>query len=254
MRQTSLRVSLLFATLLLSVMLAPQVLADILVMQDGSRLEIEGEWRDKGRVIQFTLPNGTLGSVRASEVDLEASREATRIANEPPAPEPEAAPKEKPEPIAVWTDKDIPQASPDVLAGASANFDAQSVQVVNWEADPGDGNIVATIRGRLQNYGNNTVTGLSLSVTVTGNRPNGDDPSLIRQARLDATDLGPGESTGFSVEIRRGDVVNVGTAEEFAEPSAAFQVAFESNPLDAEDDAGEGDTDDDGADDFSSEG
>lgn len=233
MRQNLRRASLLFVALLFFAMLAPPVLADILVMNDGSRLEIEGEWRDQGRVIQFTLPNGTLGSVRASEVDLEASREATRIANEPPPPPPEVTKKEKPKPIAVWTDKDIPQASPDVLAGDSAAFDAQSVQVVDWQAEPGgDGNVVAVIRGTLQNYGNNLVTGLSLSVTVTGNRPAGDDPSIVRQARLDATELGPGETTEFTVDVRRGDVVSVGTVDEFEQPKAAFQVIFDSNPLD----------------------
>ena len=226
------RASLLLVVLLFFAMLAPPVLADILVMRDGSRLEIAGEWRDKGRVIEFSLPNGTLGSVRASEVDLETSREATRIANEPPPPKVVEEPKEKPKPIAVWTDKDIPQASPEVIAGASAAFDAQSVQVVDWRAEPGDGNVIAVIRGTLQNYGNNIITGLSLSVTVIGNRPTGDDPSLVRQARLDDSDLGPGETTDFSVEIRRGDVVSVGTVDEFQQPAASFQVAFASNPQD----------------------
>lgn len=228
--------------------------ADVLVMTDGSQVEIEGPWREKGRVIEFTLKNGTLGSVRASEVDLEASREATRKANEPP-PEPvEAMDEEKPEPVAVWTDKDIPKAAPEVLASATAAVDAQTVQVTRWNAEPGaaEGNVVTTIRGTLQNFGNNSISGLSLSVTITGDRSaaGGDDPTLVRQARLGTSELGPGETTEFTVELRRGDIANVGTPDEFQNPGASFQVVFESNPTEAvsgEDDADEADAGEDAA-------
>lgn len=226
--------------LALFALFAVPVVADILIMQDGSRLEIKGEWRDRGRVIEFTLPNGTLGSVRASEVDLEASGEATRLKNAPPVEEPkEEMPKERPAPVAVWTNDDIPQAPFDVLAGESAALDAKAVQVTDWRAEPGsDANIVTVIRGSVQNFGGNQITGLSLSVTVVGNRSGGAAPSLVRQASLDATDLGPGQTTEFSVEIRRGDVTAVGKVEEFSNPSATFEVLFSSNPTDFE---GEGD-------------
>lgn len=247
MSQATRRLSLLIATLLWIAVPAVPVLADILVMKDGSRLEIEGEWRDKGRVIEFTLPNGTLGAVRASEVDLEASQRATRIANQPPAEDPaDAADAEKPEPIAVWTNKDIPQAAPDVVAGAAAAVDAQAVQVVSWEATPGaSGNIVSVIRGTLQNYGNNLVTGLSLSVTITGSRAGGADPSLIREVMLDTPQLRPGETTDFVIELRRGDVAGVGTPEEFQDPFASFEVVFESSAADEDRDADEEGDDDD---------
>ncbi|MDA8017376.1 MAG: hypothetical protein MPN21_07985 [Thermoanaerobaculia bacterium] len=238
MSQATLRFTFVLAALLLLAMVSSPVVADILIMTDGSRLEIEGEWREKGRVIEFTLPNGTLGSVRASEVDLDASREATRIANEPPADEAEEGEEEeKPAPVAVWTNKDIPQAAPDVIAGATASVDAQAVQVTTWQAEPGDdANVVSIIRGTLQNFGNNRVTGLSLSVTITGSRPTGTDPSLMRQARLDATELSPGETTDFVAEVRRGDVASVGSVEEFGNPQAAFEVLFDSNPQDDESD------------------
>lgn len=245
MSQATRRLSCFLTVLCLYAMLTSPLLADILVMQDGSRLEIEGEWREKGRVIHFTLPNGTLGSVRATEVDLDASREATQIANAPPAEEPpETMEKEKPAPIAVWTNEDIPQAAPDVLASASAAVDAQTVQVTDWVAEPGSGNVVTLVRGTLQNYGNNVITELRLAVTVTGDRANGTDPTLVRQARLEASELGPGETTEFSVEVRRGDVASVGTVEEFESPSASFQVLFESNPQDENGGEGAGDSDD----------
>ena len=253
MSQATHRFALSIVALLLLAMLAAPSFSDVLVMTDGTELVIDGPWRDKGRVIQFTLPNGTLSSVRASEVDLEASVEATRLAKQPPAAVQDEAPKEKPKPIAVWTNDDIPQASPDVLAGQTAAVDAQAVQVTNWQAEPGtDANIVTVIRGTLQNYGNNIISGLSLSVTVTGSRPTGTNPSLVRQARLDANSLSPGETTTFSVEIRRGDVVSVGTVEEFQSPSASFQVLFESNPQD--EDGSDSESDNESDDDSSDEG
>lgn len=213
-------------------------LADILVMADGSRLEIEGEWRDEGRVIEFTLPNGTLGSVRASEVDLDASRRATEAAAraaEATTEEPEEEPK--PEPVAVWTDKDIPRASPEVISGATASVQAESVQVTDWQVEQAeDRGLVALITGTLQNYGAVPVSDLSLSVTVVGDRANGANPSLVRQARLTRTTLDPGETATFEVELRRSDVVSVGTLDEFESPEATFDVAFTGNTSDAGED------------------
>jgi hypothetical protein len=51
--------------------------ADWLVLKDGNRIETHGPWREKGRQIVFTLPNGQLSALRATEVDLAASRAAT---------------------------------------------------------------------------------------------------------------------------------------------------------------------------------
>ena len=69
--------------------------ADWLVTKEGARIETRGPWELRGRIIVFTLPNGTLSSIRESEIDLEASHDATEAANRPaePAPEPEAEPK-----------------------------------------------------------------------------------------------------------------------------------------------------------------
>lgn len=217
-------------------LLATPVFADILVMADGSRLEIDGQWRDKGRVIEFTLPNGTLGSVRASEVNLDASRKATQAAVDAAnAEEAEPAEQPKPEPVAVWTDKDIPRASPEVIAGATASVQADSVQVTDWRVEQAeDRGLVALITGTLQNYSAVPVRDISLSVTVVGDRPNGANPSLVRQARLARSTLDAGQTTTFEVELRRSDVVSVGTLDEFDSPDATFEVAFTGNPEDAD--------------------
>lgn len=64
---------------------APPTAADVLVTRNGERLETRGPWEVKGRLVVFTTADGQLASLRAAEVDLEASREANRAAEETPA-------------------------------------------------------------------------------------------------------------------------------------------------------------------------
>ena len=74
---------------------ATGVNADWLVTRAGERVETEGRWQVKGRMVVFTRPGGTLASLRLSEVDLEASRQATAEAAEatPPMPSTAQAPR-----------------------------------------------------------------------------------------------------------------------------------------------------------------
>ena len=67
--------------------LASGAAADWLVASDGSRIETKGPFKVEGKLVIFTLPNGTLGSLPLSEVDLEASRSLTAqaAAEDPPA-------------------------------------------------------------------------------------------------------------------------------------------------------------------------
>ena len=71
--------------------LAAAAAADVLVTRDGERIETRGPWKVKGRQVVFTSLQGVLSSMRLSEVDLDASAEASR----PPEPvqqvEPEKA-------------------------------------------------------------------------------------------------------------------------------------------------------------------
>src|SRR4030095_2502949 len=84
--------------------------ADWLVTRAGGRVETKGPWRVKGKLVVFDKTDGTLASLRLSEVDLEASRKATADAHAgaaaPPAPEP---PKKK---LATLTDADFRKQAP----------------------------------------------------------------------------------------------------------------------------------------------
>ncbi len=51
--------------------------ADWLLTRDGERVETQGAWRVEGRMVIFTSAKGALSSIRLSEVDLDASAEAT---------------------------------------------------------------------------------------------------------------------------------------------------------------------------------
>ncbi len=101
---------------LLAVVLAVSTLpvrADWLVTTDGARIETEGEWEVRGRMVVFTRSGGTLSSMRLDEVDLEASRAATEAAAAPPPVE--AAPDEAPRPpVLTLTDEDVGRGEPGV--------------------------------------------------------------------------------------------------------------------------------------------
>jgi hypothetical protein len=83
--------------------------ADWLVLRDGSRVETDGPWEVKGRLVVFRLAQGPLSSLRADAVDLEASGEATAAATEPPPPTP---PPQQPRAVRRITDADIPRGTP----------------------------------------------------------------------------------------------------------------------------------------------
>ena len=84
---------------------------DWLVLTSGDPIETKGAWTLEGPKVIFTTTRGVLASVRASDVNVDASREltakkleeATRV-EEPPAP----APKQTP--VLVLTDKDFEKA------------------------------------------------------------------------------------------------------------------------------------------------
>lgn len=104
MRLTALALSLSLA--------AAPAAADWLVMKDGGRVETRGEWKVKGQIVLFTLPNGTLSSIRLSEVDLDESAKATYEAENPPAEEKGKEPEEEApkEAVIEITDDDIKRA------------------------------------------------------------------------------------------------------------------------------------------------
>ncbi len=58
-----------------------------LVTHDGELIETSGDWKVDGRVILFTPIEGQLSSIRASEVDIEASRARSQRQEEEAIPE-----------------------------------------------------------------------------------------------------------------------------------------------------------------------
>ena len=140
--------------------------ADWLMTREGGRVETKGTWKVKGKLVVFTQTDGTLSSLRLSEVDLEASRKLTAESNveteKPPAP---ATPKKK---LAVLTDADFKKARPVESAEAPAEA-AQAapvglVSVASWQrADQGDG---LSIQGTLANNSEDMVVNAAVEVQL----------------------------------------------------------------------------------------
>ena len=88
--------------------------ADWLVTRDGHRIETDGPWKVKGRIVVYTDTGGTLSSLRLDEVDLEASEAAGKEPQAPaPPPAEPAAKREQKAPVLVLTNDDIPEAAED---------------------------------------------------------------------------------------------------------------------------------------------
>ena len=166
----SLHRSLRFGCLaVMGLLIAAGTSADWLVTVDGSRIETKGEWEVDGRRVVFTLPNGTLSAMRASEVDLEASRAATEEANRPPD---EAADdqreKPKPEPVLVLTNKDIRRATAESETDdgnvSPSESRQQAIRVVEWNVESGEGGL--RVVGRLENGSDRLQSGIRMRIEV----------------------------------------------------------------------------------------
>jgi hypothetical protein len=142
-------------TLSLGLTVAAAAAADWLVMKDGGLVETRGEWKVKGPTVVFTTPNGTLSSVRLSEVDLDASAQATYEAKNPPAGRDEAAEEETEtarDAVIEITDDDIKRApvrsgegdggGGDAAAGSSANKEDVPInepfELLTWNVTPSE--------------------------------------------------------------------------------------------------------------------
>lgn len=151
--------------------------ADWLVMQDGARVETKGPWKVKGASVVFTLPNGTLSSVRVSEVDLDASSLATAEARQPKQA-PQMPPPAKRQPALVLTDKDIPRAAPlpaapatpgEVVAppAAAGQETRLQLEVTSWNAIENTEIDGLEIVGEVQNAGEDLAFAVAVAVTLT---------------------------------------------------------------------------------------
>jgi hypothetical protein len=196
------------------------------VTRDGERFEIQGSWQLKGKLAVFTLPDGTLSSIRADRIDTAASkrltdeiREAAQAAAAPPPAEIKVPRKS----VIVLTDKDFEKAppvaadsaksggdkakaapgTPDAKA-AAAKADAptqevpQAVEITNWARVPAaETKIDGTeIKGTLRNASQRYLTEVTVSVSLFDET--GTIVGIV-PATVENQVLPPSESTTFHV-------------------------------------------------------
>lgn len=195
--------------------------ADWLQMRDGSRVETRGPWQVKGAVVAFTLPNGTLASLRAADVDLEASERVTAEAAAPPRPAPTPAPTPAREAVLTITDADLAPATGEAAAAAPAGTagsgnaptaapgaarpaapaageidPAAGLEVVAWETSYDADSSTTTLTGTVRNTGKT----LAYDVAVVASTFDPEGQPLTRsEAQLAAPGVGPGRTVGFRI-------------------------------------------------------
>lgn len=226
--------------------------ADWLVLEDGEQIETQGPWKVEGNRVLYTSARGTLSSIRASGVDLEASRDLTAEKAKPAEESAavETAPAAK-TPVLVLTDADFPRqtSAPPVEAGAAGeeadeagggdtagtpvppsdnleNRPARQitpgpVRVLNWSARP-TGNDQIALVGYIQNTGSEVATAVAVSVSLIDS-----EDVLIgtADAQLSAAALMPGVQAYF--EARFQDDINFSSVE-FSTSSIDLEVSAEA--------------------------
>jgi len=186
-------------SLLVLVIAASPLSADWLVTRDGGRVETKGKWGVEGGRVVFTLPNGTMGVLRKSEVDLDASAAATAEAQSAPTRiEKKAEEPKSSKPILTLTDKDIPKARP---IGPNENLPAEIeaarnqdpkkqdlVVVTSWSQAPAEGGGLQ-IAGEVKNVGIDIAVNITVEIEVQGSdgqlqKASGylDKSSLVRES------------------------------------------------------------------------
>ena len=179
-------------------LLASGAAADWLVTSDGSEIEIDGPHEVKGKLVIFTLPNGTLGSMPLSAVDLETSRALTEkaVAKEQPAEEPP-----RPKAVVVLTDADVGHprlaVSNSLEEGGAppGGSPSPALQVTRWQEDVDLSRNSVEINGVLRNPTDNPATSIELAVLLYD-----EEGGLLESsnARLEKDFLNPGTTTRFA--------------------------------------------------------
>jgi hypothetical protein len=179
--------------------------ADWLVTKEGAKVETQGAWTVKGKLVVFKTPDGKLSSLRVVDVDLDASRNATEeaVAAQAQAEAEPEKPAERKKSVRVITDKDVRQGaapgSPEAAAGSPPGpTSGPGVVVDTWkqDRDSEDGHVV--INGSLQNASGATAVDLQLKVMLYD-----ETGSLLAtsQAALGAAALPPGEKIIFRADF-----------------------------------------------------
>jgi hypothetical protein len=178
--------------------------ADLLVTKEGATLETQGAWRVDGRRVVFTLPNGTLSSIRTDEVDLDRSALATARAAEAASASPPTAPAAPvAAPILRLSEADLSTVSDEgeieIKPAEPAPAEAKApLQVISWEQMPMEGEDGIQLFGTVRNNGTSHMTQVTVTAVLYGEEggmlANGD-------AQLNPTTIGPGQSANFRIEF-----------------------------------------------------
>jgi len=195
--------------------------ADWLVTRAGGRVETQGPWQIKGKLVVFKTPNGTLSSLRLADVDLAVSENATAEAKAADAEQAKATTQEapkterkksvrsltdadfsrKPGPAAGaaetdGTPKDPKGDLPDAGAQVSGGGDKGRVEVASWSQvnrDEGDG---IELFGTLQNNAKTMATDVVVRVQLFNEAK---ESVGTAEAVLENTSIPAGGTTGFRV-------------------------------------------------------
>jgi hypothetical protein len=173
--------------------------ADQLVLLDGSILETDGPFEVDSNRVLFTLPNGTLGSLPVSEVDLEATRALAAAAAEKAAPAPEAI---RPKAVLVITDADVGHPNLNRVseqAPSAETADAVALEVTSWQENVDLSRGSVEIVGTIANPTANPATSIAMDVLLYH-----EDGTLLerRPARFERDFLNPDASMRFEVRFR----------------------------------------------------
>lgn len=173
--------------------------ADWLVTKEGARIETQGAWAVKGKLVVFKTADGKLSSLRAVDVDLDASRNATEEAVAASAQadaEPEK-PEERKKSVRVITDEDVRQA-PVSPGDAPAAASGPGVLVSSWKQDQDSEDQHVVINGSLTNTSGAAAADLQLKVMLY------DDSGRLlasSQAALGTATLPAGQKAVFRADF-----------------------------------------------------
>lgn len=193
---------------------AMPAVADWLVTRDGGKVETQGAWKVQGKRVVFTAKDGTLASLRLTEVDLDASRQATTAAEHAKEERAAQAPAPPKKSVRVLTDKDFPKSTPpapegtDPAAAPAAGSTGESnpaappassaIQVASWKQERDAEHDLMKISGVVRNAGPDLATGVQVTIRLFDD---GGEVLATQQASLDTRTLQPGQGTSFQAEL-----------------------------------------------------
>ena len=202
----------MFRLMMVLIFVTTPLLGDWLVTTEGSNVETEGAWTVKGRQVVFTLPGGTLSSLRLSEVDLDKSASLTAEARKPKV---KVAPPPPRKSVLKLTDADVGHVDPSSIPNpfeevieadgeiADENGEESSpaadrssrIVVENWAQEESTARGGWTVTGTLRNTSEGELRGISLSVHALDGT--GEVMGQV-QADVASTVLAQGGTTIFS--------------------------------------------------------